>query len=405
MTDDTFKIGLVGCGHRGIVGFLDSLKDIGRKENVVALCDSNPARLNFAHEHLQNDECDLYEGYNEFLAHPGLNAVIVATPDYLHRQFVVPACRSGKDVLCEKPLATNLEDCRAMLDAKQNSSLRVAFNLRFNAVSRQVKELIENGVLGRILHVEARDSVGWPHGSDYFRRWHRLQEKSGGLIIHKSTHTFDVINWWLNGRPSKVTASAARRFYNPDHQRSKRCKTCEDAERCRYYVDLTKDVEGQKAGIKDFYKRLYMDGEVYDGYQRDTCVFHAESDIPDTYAVTVSYEDDTLLSYNALFYSAYEERFFALQGTKGRMEVFSKKRQIVLYRDNKAENREVIDVPEEKGGHGGADIHLVRSFFEEVPHGLRATAEDGYWSLAIGVCANESVERGGMPVDVPQIGL
>lgn len=395
-------IGLVGCGHRGIVGFLASFKDLGLDHHVVALCDANPTRLDFAHGFLGQGGCAKYVDYAEFLQHPGLDAVIVATPDYTHREFVVRAFEAGKDVVCEKPMATTLEDCRAMLEARGEHRLRVAFNFRYNSLARRVKDLLTGGTVGPILHVEARDTVGWEHGSDYFRRWHRLQAKSGGLLVHKSTHTFDVINWWLDDQPATVSAAARRRFYTPDRQRGERCQACEAADQCRFHVDLTEDVPGQFAGVPHFYERIYLEAEAHDGYRRDVCVFHRDNNVPDTYLVRVAYGAGALLNYSALFYAPYEDRTFVLQGATGRMEVSKVNREIILYPDNRAGNREVITVPEEPGGHGGADLNLVRSLVADKPIDEQcATAEDGYWSLAVGACANRSIRQDGVPVEVP----
>ena len=396
------KIGLVGCGHRGIDGFLSTLKEAGHARDVTALCDTNPVRLNFAFEFLGESDCSTYEDYDEFLRHPGLDTVIVATPDHTHRQLVVKAFRADKDVVCEKPMATTLADCRAMLEARGENRLQVAFNFRYNSLAQRVKDLLADGAVGRVLHVEASDTVSWAHGSDYFGRWHRLQARSGGLIVHKSTHTFDVINWWLDDHPATVSAAGRRQFYTPDRQRGERCQTCEAAGECRFHVDLTEEVPGQVAGIPHFYERIYLDAEVHDGYRRDVCVFHPENDVPDTYVVRTGYREGTLLNYSAIFYGAYEDRTFVLQGTTGRMEVSKVKRKIILYHDNLEQNREVISVPPEPGGHDGADPNFMGDLLaSKHSEDQRATAQDGYWSLAIGACANKSIESGGIPIDVP----
>ncbi len=396
--------GLVGCGHRGIVGFLQSLNAIGKASHVVALCDTNPQRLAVAQETLSMPGCRGYATFDEFLRHPGLDTIIVATPDYSHVGFVVAALAAGKNVVCEKPMATTLADARNMLAARKGQSLRVAFNFRYNAVARRVKELVADGAIGRILRVEACDILGWKHGSDYFRRWHRKQAQSGGLIIHKSTHTFDVVNWWLDDRPAVVGARAARVFYTTDRQKGERCRTCSAAAHCRFHVDLTQDIPGQFAGLDRFYQRMYLEAELYDGYLRDVCVFHKDNDIPDTYDVNVRYAGGALFQYSSIFYAPYEDRTFVLQGDAGRIEVSKRAREIVCYRDNREECREVMTLPEEEGGHGGADLHLVASLFpDRNPGNQSATAEDGYWSLAIGACANESLDQGGNPIAVPEI--
>lgn len=399
----TPRIGLVGCGHRGVAGFLMAAKDLCRADRVVALCDSNPARLNFAWEVLGNPACRRCTDYREFLACPGLDTVIVATPDHSHREVVVTALQAGKDVVCEKPMATTLDDCRAMLAARGGRSLRLAFNFRYNTLAIRVKQLLREGAIGRVLHVEARDVVAWDHGSDYFRRWHRFLDRSGGLLVHKSCHAFDVINWWLDDVPARVFARASRSFYLPARQRGERCSSCTATQGCPFFVDLCADVPGQHCGIADFYRHMYVEAEKHDGYVRDVCVFHAASTTPDTYSVNALYRKGMQLAYSALFFAPYEDRIFGFQGDDGRLEVSRFTREIRLWRGLQAKQPECIQVPIEPGTHEGADVRLLRAVFGEEDSELqRATAEDGYWSVAVAACANDSI-RTGADVPVPPL--
>lgn len=387
-------IGLVGCGHRGIVGFLESLKKIGRANAVVALCDGNRSRLDFAWEILGVKGARRYSGFSEFLAHPGLTTVIVATPDSTHAEIVKACFKAGKDVVCEKPMATTMDDCLKMIRAKDSNNFRVAFNLRYNTLMKRVKELISEGVVGDIRQVESHDIVSWMHGSDYFHRWHRFMEKSGGLLVHKGTHNFDVVNWWIGKRPESVFARAAKTFYVPELQKGGNCPNCPEFKKCKFSIDLNDDVPGQFAGIPDFYRRMYVEAKKHDGYVRDACVFHRDSDIPDTYNVLTTYPGNVFFSYTAVFYAPYEDRRFIVQGTKGRMEVSQHHRSIrVLSLDSGEEFTRVI--PSESGGHGGADVNLMKSLFQDSKESSQqATAEDGYWSVAIADGANRSIRSG-----------
>ncbi len=401
-TQKTPVIGLVGCGHRGIVGFLESLKRIGRADAVGALCDGNPARLNFAWEILGAKNCRRYDNFTKFLAHPGMDTVIVATPDSTHAEIVKTCFKAGKHVVCEKPMATSMEDCRDMIRAQGNRQFRVAFNLRYNTVMKRVKELLLQGAVGEILQVESHDIVSWQHGSDYFRRWHRFMDKSGGLLVHKGTHNFDVVNWWVGRQPESVFARAAKNFYLPARQKGENCASCPEFSRCEFAIDLNEDVPGQFAGIPDFYRRMYVEGKKHDGYVRDACVFHRDNDVPDTYNVLATYAGNVHLCYTAVFFAPYEDRRFVIQGDAGRMEVSQHDRSIRILKRASGEDCKIV-IPAEAGGHGGADVNLMRSLFQQeaLDHRL-ATAEDGYWSVAIAAGANQSI-RGGKVVKLAKI--
>ncbi len=397
------RIAVVGCGHRAVIGFIGTLKSIGRSEAVRVLCDVNPVRLQVAAEYLANKDCRTCTRLEEVLSDPEINTVIVTTPDHTHADIVEACYRAGKTVVCEKPMATTIEDCQRILDAAAGQELRVAFNLRYNPVLQRAKELLCEGVIGRVLHAQVNDIIRWQHGADYFRRWHRFSEKSVGLLLHKSTHCFDVVNWLLDDQPVSVFARSARQFYTPEQQRGERCMGCAAMKTCPHYVDLSQDMDAQGDTFPEFYKKMYLNAESHDGYIRDACVFDSKTDIADTYDVSVRYQNGALLNYSALFYAPYPNRRFVLEGTKGRMEVLQKDRDIrVMFAPEQKEDLHV-HVPEGAGTHGGADTNLMKALFEETQNDRSfAPVEAGYWSVAIGACANISIEEG-RDVPVPPL--
>lgn len=389
------RIGLVGCGHRAIVGFLRSLKEIGRARHVVALCDPNPQRLNYAAAFLGEPECRKCGDIDELLECPGLTTVIVAVPDYLHKDIVLRAFARGKDVVCEKPMATTIEDCRAMLEARGERQLRMAFNFRHHALSRKVKELIASGTVGRVLHVDMADIVSWQHGADYFRRWHRLKDRSGGLLVHKSVHSFDAVNWWLADRPRTVLGQSAKLFYLPHKQKGERCSSCAASTECGFYVDLTRDLPGQVAGIEGFYRQMYLEAEPYDGYIRDTCVFHRDNTVHDTYHTLVRYRGGALLTYSAVFYAPFEDRRGSIQGDAGRIDFSRAKGEVRVTAGPGGGCDALHRIFSDTAGHADADVSLMRSLFEpEQGVCAEATAEDGYWAVAVAAGANEAIAKG-----------
>jgi len=395
MAEHVRKFGLVGCGHRGVVGFLGTFRDLGHADSVLALCDTNPTRLAYAHEFLGNPACRTTGNLEELLAIEELDTVIVATPDSRHVDVVPAAFSAGKDVVCEKPMGTTTADCRLMMRAQGEKSFRMAFNFRCNAVAMKTKELLEAGAIGTVLAVEARDIVDWRHGSDYFRRWHRYQAQSGGLQTHKSTHTFDIVNWWLDDVPVTVSAQGARRFYLPGRQQGERCLTCRGKATCPFYVDLNDDIPGQNCGIEGFYRRMYLEAEGHDGYLRDACVFDPVSDICDTYTASVVYRGGALLTYSALFFAPHEDRQFVIYGDRGQLSLSREQRRVTVRTGPGPDAERHVDITPEAGGHDGADMRFVRSLCEDAPAGRsQADAADGYWGVAMGESVSRSIATG-----------
>ena len=109
-------------------------------------------------------------------------------------------------------MTIDAEKCQSVLDTRRSTGrrLRVAFNYRYSPVRTQVKELLMSGVIGDVLSVDFHWMLDTHHGADYFRRWHSQKKLSGGLMVHKATHHFDLVNWWLSAVPVSVRATGKR---------------------------------------------------------------------------------------------------------------------------------------------------------------------------------------------------
>ena len=157
----------------------------------------------------------------------------------------------------------------------------VTFNYRYAPKHEKIKEIIAGGEIGRVTSVDFSWYLDTRHGADYFRRWHRLKSGGGSLWVHKATHHFDLINWWLDADPVEVTAYGALNVYGKNGAvRGTNCRTCPHKSNCQFYWDITKDARLMK---------LYAECEDVDGYYRDGCVFREDVDIYDAMSAVVKY--------------------------------------------------------------------------------------------------------------------
>jgi predicted dehydrogenase len=205
--------------------------------------------------------------------------------------------------------------------AKTGKNLRVTFNYRYSPPRTQVKDILMSGEIGDILSVDFHWLLNTFHGADYFRRWHATKKNSGGLMVHKATHHFDLVNWWIAGVPQEVFAAGKREFYTPTMARRMglqgahdRCLTCTEKDKCGFYMNLAAN-----KGLKE----LYLDNEKHDGYFRDQCVWRHEKDdhnIEDTMNVIVRYDNNVTMAYSLNAFNAWEGYTIAFNGTKGRLE-------------------------------------------------------------------------------------
>ena len=292
---------------------------------MVGFCDINAGRLKLAQtkaREMAGVEVPVFdaEDFDRMVRETRPDVVIVTTKDATHSQYIIRAMELGCDVMTEKPMTTDEKKCRAILDTQRKTGRKVivTFNYRYSPHRTQVKDLLMSGVIGDVLSVDFHWLLDTHHGADYFRRWHANKANSGGLMVHKATHHFDLVNWWLSAVPVTVMANGKREFYTPQmakrlglQSHHERCHTCPEKAKCTFVLDL--------AGNKNL-KELYLDQEQYDGYFRDRCVFRPDIDIEDTMNVIVRYNTGATLSYSLNAFNAWEGYHIAFNGTKGRLE-------------------------------------------------------------------------------------
>ena len=366
-----------------------------RTHDLVALVDTNRPRAKAFAEIAKYEgpiDSDLKTAIHKH--HP--DVVIVTTPDHTHDTMCVTAMEAGCDVICEKPMATDAAKARAILDAEKRTgkNVTITFNYRFSPACTHVRQLLQNGAIGRPLSVDYHWLLDRSHGADYFRRWHRRKANSGGLLVHKATHHFDLVNWLVGQRPQVVFAQGAQLFYGKNGKfRGQRCQGCEHANVCECYLKHEAD---------PWLKKLYFDNEMADGYIRDKCVFDPEIDIEDTMSLSVGYDGGAYMTYSLNAHCAYEAALLKINGTAGRLEFdeyFSGDRakqteQLIRIFDGKGKLQKEERHERPKGGHGGADALLQDRLFgppQPDPLGLVADAKAGALSLLVGLAANQSI--------------
>ena len=174
------RIAFVGTGGRAL-SFIEPVATTYRDANeLVALCDVSPARMAYYNRLLAGElgyhAVPAYAAaqFDEMLQKEKPDTVFVCSKDSTHHDYIVRALRAGCDVITEKPMTTDAEKCRAILDAQRASGrrVRVAFNYRWAPFRTKVKELISSGTIGRVRSVNLEYLLDTNHGADYFRRWH-----------------------------------------------------------------------------------------------------------------------------------------------------------------------------------------------------------------------------------------
>lgn len=396
------RMAVVGTGSRGsftwgrevVAGYSDVVE-------LVGLCDHNRKRVAAAQK-LIGTSAPTFTDFDRMVKATKPDTVTVTTVDGTHAKYIIRALELGCDVLSEKPLCTDEQQCQAILEAqkKTGKKVTVTFNARHGLKDKKVKELLLEKAIGDLVSVDFHEYLDTSHGADYFRRWHRMKAHSGTLLVHKASHHFDQANWWLNSTPVAVTAAGELKYYGRNNAfRGTNCRTCPHKQQCKFYWDVTKN---------ERYVKLYVECESEDGYLRDGCVFDEKTDIYDTMSVLVKYENGVQLNYTANAFLPYEGQAISFNGTKGRIDYheFSgggfESDELRLTRSF-GKSEVITDFgPKREGEHGGADASLHELIFRGLPKddplGLRADLRAGALASLIGIAAYRSIERGGQSV-------
>ena len=432
------KYVLVGTGGRCEMYLNAICGDFKDVASIAALCDTNRTRMQYWNDQLQEKygiaPLPMYHAseFDQMIADHRPDKVIVTSMDRTHHKYTCRAMELGCDVVTEKPMTIDAPKCQQIIDTKKATGrdIIVTFNYRYAPLNTKVREIIKSGAIGDITTIHFEWLLDTGHGADYFRRWHRNKNNSGGLLVHKATHHFDLVNWWINSYPEMVFAQGDLKFYGKENAENRGIKEF-------YYRARGSEVAARDPfalHVKPTDERLlglYYNAEHEDNYFRDQSVFGDGISIEDNMSVMVRYANQAVMTYCLCAHCPWEGYRIVFNGTAGRLEV------------NKVENPElswgegdfnqsfgfheklgyrVQPVPEiilqkhwgvaeevtytsNAGGHGGGDPRLLSDVFRgatDDPLHHAAGYIDGAMSIMTGIAGNLSMKTG-LPVRIKDL--
>ncbi|MBR2036761.1 MAG: Gfo/Idh/MocA family oxidoreductase [Lachnospiraceae bacterium] len=416
----------VGTGGRAAFFYRAVAGDYKDTSEMVAFCDVNQTRMDYSNDYLESlgaKRVPTYKHYefDKMIEEIKPDCVIVTSVDRTHDQYIIRAMELGCDVITEKPMTIDEKRAQAIIDAQKRTgrNVRVSFNYRYAPANTKVRELIMNDTIGEVYSVHFEWFLNTKHGADYFRRWHRNKANSGGLLVHKSTHHFDLVNFWLGTQPDTVFAMGDLNFYGRASAERRgvkdfyyRCYGSEIAKKDPFYVDMESS---------DHLRELYLKAEHEDGYIRDKSVFSEEINIEDTMGVMVRYKNNAIMTYSLNAYIPKEGYRVVFNGSKGRMEYDVLEKSYINAGGDRANEGALkykkitvfpmfapsyeVEVQEGVGSHGGGDIVLLKDIFGEPAEDKfhrAANHVDGAMSILTGVAANKSIASG-LPVKIDSL--
>ena len=358
MKQNRVKIGLIGCGGMG-KNHLQAL-NLFPEVDITAICDPYQPNMDLALGILDRNVA-LFEDYNECLKKGDFEAVVIATPTFTHKNIILAAIAAGKHILLEKPLAPNVQSCIDILEAQKNSSniLQMGTQSRFSPPLRKIKEMLMNGIVGAPVIAQFNE-----HRRPFYKKvddWIVDSKKSGGALVEKNVHHFDIFNWLMGCGVKSVYAS------------------------------------GSQGGC-------YNDGNIpADARFSDG----SSSNIIDNALVVVEYDNGCRFGLSLCLFS-FNVHGLWLMGTKGRIETERGSDTVTMYdlsagTSYKKEhcptvsyNLPVNPLYKERTPHGGLEFlshqYFVRSIRNEVPNW--PPLEEGYLATMVALAAEESIRSG-----------
>lgn len=380
----TKRIALIGAGARGET-FARQLYAQAVDAQLAAVCDLDEDRLAKFCDYCQLGDTPRVNDYHKALADPSIDAIVVTTPEFTHAQVTIDALRAGKHVYLEKPLAHTLEDCYRLADAAARAKpiVYVGFNLRAVPSYEKAKEVIDSGVLGRILQISGLEQLAQPHGAAFMRRWHRRAARSGGLLNTKCSHDMDILQWFIGHehRVTKIASFGGTSVFRPENHPALKlnlapathCGKCprQIIDHCAY-----RDRAGYRFPVTGAPIDKMQDVSVYGN---DLCVYNNDKDIVDHQTVMLEWSNGVKGTFNLALCQHEGKRESRIWGENGFLQLDD---QAVRFTNSSTGDTAEYKIAPRKGGHGGSDVRMLSRFLEAiesgradsgVAHGLAAT--------------------------------
>ncbi len=373
---------LIGAGLRGVrytdyaLEHKDKFKLLG-----VGVAEPRPERREYIKENHAISEDLCFTDWRDMLARPKFaDFAIITTQDRMHFEPFMAAVEAGYDILIEKPLSPDPYECMAMEKAAREKGVKVmcCFVLRYGNLFGALKEFIMSGRLGKIMNIVHTEGVGNEHQSHSFVRgdWRNTNE-SAPMILAKSCHDMDVLQWLLGEKCKKVQSFGSLSYFTKENRPEgapDRCTDgCPHADNCFYNVEKLYFGEGAKLWFREAATRLPLptDEQVEKALREGDfgrCAFSCDNDVVDHQVVNLEYESGAVASFTMSAFNSGGRRI-NIMGTKG--ELFGREGcDYITFYDfatKKSVDIKYTDLAlssDISGGHGGGDTGIMRDLYE-----------------------------------------
>ena len=363
------KIGVavIACGarSRGVVNRL--LLDSGRGVEILAAYDPHSGIMDEAERVWEVDKEKYHRcsSYMEAINTPGVEWVMVFSPNAFHKEHILAAFNAGKHVFTEKPLATSIEDCQEIFDAHRklpHLHFATGFVLRYAPIYQQVKEYLDSGKFGKLLSIEANENIAPGHGGYIMRNWRRKTEWAGPHILEKCCHDLDLINWFCSSLPSKVCLFGAKNVFKPENR----------------FME-------EKFGVETF--------NHWGGHDQIETAFNDDNDLMDTTTGAAVFRNGVQVSISVNMCNTLPERRMRFNCSEGTiiLELYSRTIKHKFMND-----KNIYTTEYDADCHGGGDKHIMKELWATMTEGVspKCSGNEGLESAVFALGLDQSAREG-----------
>ena len=410
------RVIIIGAGNRGSRYALH-MHEMPEKYEIVGMADPAEGHRKYFQEQYGVPVENCYESWEQILAQPKMaDVAVIATVDDMHYEPALLAIEKGYDLLLEKPVAPTAKQCADIANAarKKGVNVLVCHVLRYTPFYGKVKELLMSGIIGQVMSIDQVEGIGNVHFSHSYVRgnWHTTRN-SAPMLLAKSCHDLDIIQWLLDASCKRVSSFGALTHFVPENAPEGAPVRCADGgcpvgDTCPYncikhYYDFKTNTRRSiiTTGIsKDFEPTDEEVMQALNTTDYGLCVYHANNDVLDHQTVNMEFEGGATATLNV---NAFNKggRYIRIYGTKGELFAYMASTEISVYT---FEDKQTIKVPvmrtEESinGGHGGGDYGIIKELYEYLTgdyKGFRAAdVQTSVQNHMIGFAAETARETG-----------
>ena len=377
----TKKLVVFGLGARGNI-YATFAKTYPEKFDLVAIIENDEKRLEYAKTAYPGVR--VFKDYKDFLPEKiEADIVAVATQDEDHKEHAIAMMRAGYDLLLEKPIANNVEDCLAIYRASERYARKVVVChvLRYTPFYSTVKRIIDNGKLGEVITIHASENVGYYHQAHSFVRgpW-RNKAHSSPMILAKCCHDMDILRYLMGEECLSVNSYGNLYYFNTEHAPEGATEYCSDCPHkdCIYKAQTIYTSETGRGFSSYFTTREKTDENILADLaktQYDRCVFGCDNDVVDHQVTIMQFANGKTACHTMTAFSKEIYRDLKVHGTKAELVGIVEKNEIeIRYFGGVVEKISVDISAANVGGHMGGDYFMMNSLYNalngEVAEGI-----------------------------------